>query len=127
MDTSPFVRRAQQDPRLAPFLGEVAADAQAHLAETAPPRYTVSGLDLLLGIAAYALYRWLKEAFDQRRAAHEAALLDQQARVIADLIAAGVPPAEAQAVTLALLDRLQRRGSDDTAVQAALDLLKLDA
>jgi len=124
MDATQFAQQARQDPHLNAFLQEIAADVAGQVAGDEPQRYfTVTGADILVTVVAYALYRWLKDYFDHRRALHEAEILGRQQQVIAALIRDGFQPKEAQAVTQALLRRIAQRTADDPLLKAAAGLV----
>jgi hypothetical protein len=97
MDAAQFTQYAQQDPRLNAFLQEIAADVADQVPLEEPQRYiTVAGVDILIAVAAYALYRWLKDYFDHRRALNEAEILRQQEQVVAALVKDGFTAKEAK-------------------------------
>src|SRR5438874_4888934 len=63
MDAATFRERAEQDPNLGAFLREVAEEAERALpAESSDDPgerpLTVTGLEVLLAVAAYGLFRW---------------------------------------------------------------------
>ena len=121
MDGRQFEQQAREDPHISAFLREVAEDAAQHIAVEEPQRFvTVTGVDLLLGLVAYALYRLTKDYLDHRRALHEVDIARQQAQVIADLIDAGFPPKDAQATAVALLKGIAKRTVDDPVLKKAL-------
>lgn len=122
MDAVQFQQRAREDAALRGFLEEVAAGAGEGAEDEEPRRY-VTGGEVLFGIAAYALFRWLKDGFDHRRALREAEVLRQQGEVLAALIRDGLPPKQAQAAVVALLKGIARRADDDPALKAARALL----
>ncbi len=124
MDAIQFAQHTKQDQQLNSFLKEIAEDASKQIAIEEPQRYlTVTGVDILIAIAAYALYRWLKDYFDHRRALNEIEILKQQERIIAALIKDGFPPKDAQTVTVALLKRIAQRSADDPLLKAAAGLI----
>jgi hypothetical protein len=127
MDALQFQHHARGDEPLRTFLQEIADEVAPQVAAEQPDRYlTVTGADLLFSLAAYALYRFLKDYFDHRRARHEAELLQQQQQVVAALIQDGFPPKEAQATVVALLKGIAKRTEDDPALKTALGLLGKD-
>ena len=79
--------------------------------------------EILIGIAAYALYRFLKDYFDQKRALNEVEVLKKQEEVISALIDDGFPPEDAQAVTTAMLHNIAKRSADDPVLKKATGLL----
>ena len=80
MDGLQFEQQAREDLHISAFLREVAEDAAQHIAVEEPQRFvTVTGVDLLLGLVAYALYRLAKDYLDHRRALHEVDIARQQA------------------------------------------------
>src|SRR4051794_32662398 len=109
MDALQFEQRVQEDAALQSLVREVAGEAAREVSVSEPQRFvTVSGVDLLFSLAAYALYRWAKEHFDHRRAKGEAEVLQQQEQVIAALIEDGFRPKDAQAAAVALLGAMAR-------------------
>lgn len=124
MDATQFAQRAKEDPQLNAFLKEIAEDVAKQVPAEEAQRYiTVTGVDILIAVAAYALYRWLKDYFDHRRALKEAEILKQQEQVIAALIKDGFPPNDARAVTVALLKRIAQRSAEDPVLKAAAVLV----
>ena len=123
MDVAEFTQQAREDPQLNAFLTEVAEEAGEHISIEEPTSYTVTGVDLLIAVAAYALYRYLKDYFDKRRALNEVEVLKKQEEVIAALIEEGFYPKDAQAVTIALLENIAKRSSDNPAFKKAVGLL----
>lgn len=124
MDATQFTQHTKQDAQLNAFLEEIAEDASKQIGIEEPQRFlTVTGVDILIAIAAYALYRWLTDYFDHRRALQEADILKQQEQIIAALIKDGFPPKDAQAVTVVLLKRIARRAADDPVLKAAAWLI----
>jgi hypothetical protein len=124
MDASQFVELAGRDPEVAKFIKEVAANATGHVEAETPRSYTLTGADFLIGIAAYALYRWLKDHFDHRRSMNETEVVREQTQIIGELIKEGVEPEAAQAVTVALLDQIAKRGVDDPMLNKAAGIVK---
>ena len=123
MDAVQFQQQAREDEALRRVLREVAEDAsEASALEEEPQRY-VTGADVLFGVVAYALYRWLKDVFDHQRALREVEVLRRQEQVIADLIREGFPPKQAQAAVVALLKAIAKRTDDDPALKTARRLL----
>ena len=124
MDSLQFEQQARQDPHISAFLREVAEDAAQDISVEEPQRFvTVTGVDLLLDLVAYALYRLAKDYLDNRRALHEVDIAKQQAQVIADLIDAGFPPKDAQAAASALLKGVAKRTGDDPVLKKALAMV----
>ena len=124
MDATSFTEHAKLDPPLAGFLKAVAEDAGGQLQVQEPQRYiAIGGADILIAVAAYALYRYLKDYFDRRRALNEVEIARQQERLIAALIEDGFPPDQAQVVAGALLKQIAERGADDPALKTATGLL----
>jgi hypothetical protein len=122
MDATAFEQHARQDPQLEAFLREVAEDVAQQISIEEPQRFAVTGVDILLGLAAYALYRWAKDYFDHRRALHEIDVAKQQVQLIEGLIADGFPLKDAQATAAALLKGIAKRTGDDPALQTARTL-----
>jgi hypothetical protein len=124
MDAMQFEQQAKADSQLRDFLTEVAEEVAEQVAVEAPERFvTVTGADMLFSVAAYALFRWAKDFFDNRRARNETAVAQQQQELIAALIVDGFPPKEAQAAAIALLNGIAKRTQDDPALKKAQALL----
>lgn len=77
----------------------------------------------LTAVAGYALFRWLKNYFDRQRGAHDLDLVAQQVKLVDDLVANGVPRAQAEKTVSAMLKQVRQRGADDPAFQAVLALI----
>jgi hypothetical protein len=114
-----FEQQATTDPQLQAFLHEVAENVAHEIAVDEPQRSAVTGVDILLSLVAYALYRWAKDYFDHRRALRELDIATQQAQLIEDLIKAGFPRKDAQAAAIALLKGVATRTADDPALATA--------
>jgi hypothetical protein len=124
MDAMHFEQQARQDPYLSLFLREVAEDTAQQISIAEPQRFvTVTGVDLLLGLVAYALYRWAKDFFDHRRALNEITIAEQQAQLIKDLVEDGFPPKDAQATAVALFKGIAKRTEDDPALKTVRTLI----
>jgi hypothetical protein len=96
MEPHEFDHYVRHDPPLDAFVRTVATEAAQELTLNEPQRFmTVTGTDLLMGLAAYALCRWAKDYFDQRRALVETDIAKQQTQLINDLVPAGFPPKDA--------------------------------
>lgn len=119
MDAIEFDQHARQDPQLMAFLREVAEDVAQQISVEEPQRFAVTGVDILLGLVAYALYRWAKDYFDHRRALQEIDIAKQQSQLIKGLIEDGFPPKDAQATAMALLKGIAKRTEDDPALKTA--------
>jgi hypothetical protein len=123
MDAKQFTQEAKQESQLNTFLKEIAEDVANKAPRDETQRYvTVTGVDVLISVAAYAFYRWIKDYFDHRRALNEAEILKQQERIISALIKDGFPPREAKAVTATLLKRIAQRNADDIVLRTAARL-----
>jgi hypothetical protein len=123
MDATEFEQHARQDPQVRAFLREVAEEVAQQISVEEPQRFAITGVDILLGLAAYALYRWAKDYFDRRRALHEVDIAKQQVQLIEGLMADGFPAKDAQATAVALLKGIARRTADDPALETARALV----
>ncbi len=122
MDAATFAELIKRDPDIQTFLREVAQDAYQGSA-TESQQYTLAGVDVFIGIAAYALFRWLKDGMDRRRALNEVEILRQQEHILAGLIKDGFSAKEALAVTKALLAHAANRDKNDAVLKAAAGLI----
>src|SRR4030065_2735992 len=113
MDAAKFMQQTKADPQLNAFLKEVAEGAGKQVQMEEPQGYTVAGVDILIAVAAYALFRFLKDYFDHPRGLNEGDIALHQEKIVDALIKDGFKPREAAAVTGALLDRIAKRGKDD--------------
>ena len=116
MDAIQFTQRAKKDPQLREFLEEVAEEVGKQVSVEKPETFAVAGIDLLFGVAAYALYRFVKDYLDSKT-------LKRQAEVIKMLIEAGFPLELAKTTVVALLKRIAKRTADDPALKKAFDLI----
>ena len=122
MDSVEFEQLAREDPHRWAFLQEVAEKAGKQVSVEEPQRFA-TGVEIFIGIAAYALFRWAKDYFDHRRALNETEILRQQAQVITTLTQEDFPPELAQATVVKLLEGIAKRTKDDPVLQRALDLV----
>ena len=123
MNAAQFMQQAQEDPQLNGFLKDVAAEAGQEVQMEEPQNYTIGGLEILIAVAAYALFRFLKDYFDHQRGLKEVDVAMHQEKLVDALIKDGFKPKEAVAVTGALLNRIAKRGQDDPAFQTAIGLI----
>src|SRR5215813_7357244 len=125
MSAKQYIQSAQEDPQLLLFLKEVAENASKESSIEEPEHYiTVTGVDILIAITAYALYRWLKDYFDRHRALNEVEIVEQQKQIIAGLIQDGFPPKDAHGVTVALLKQVAQRSADDPILKTMANLIR---
>jgi hypothetical protein len=122
MDEVEFRQRVEESQLLSDFLEGIAQKAARETSSDEIDR-SLSGLELLFGAAAYALFRWVKDHFDRRGNLDAAELLERQEKVIAALIKEGLSPPEARATVLALVEALADRRSDDPILRSALALI----
>lgn len=120
MKANEFETHALTDPNLSALLHEVAAELQARGTVKAPPKYTVTGVDALLGLVAYVLFRWVNGFFGQRRALTETRIAEQRAALVTSLVKDGWDPTQAQALVGALFKAAARHTDSGPALQAAL-------
>ena len=113
MDAMQFARRAKEDPQLRPFLQEVADDVDKQVSVEEPEQFTVTGVDFLFFVAAYALFRWLKDYFDRRKEMYVTEMVERQADVVVALTKEGIPPKVAQAVVV--VEHVRAEGPASTA------------
>jgi hypothetical protein len=123
MDAKEFEEIAREHPQIQALLQEVVDEVDSQIALVDTERLIFPGDEVLIGIAAYALFRWTKGYLDHRRALNEVEVLRQQQQVIAALIQDGFSPEQAQAVVAALLGNIARRSGDDPALKAAFALI----
>ena len=117
MDSVEVERIIKGDSDLCPFVMEVAEEAAEHLGENVANqqpiegsiRLPITGLDMLFCIAAYAFYRLVRDAFDNRRARADIDIAKQQIKLIATLRKLGYTPKQAEAVVTALLKKIKER------------------
>src|SRR5260370_20416607 len=126
MDAIQFSQLAQQDQALSPFLQQVAAEAAREVSPKGRDR-SVTLTGMLCGIAAYALYRWLKNYFDHERGWQVAELRKQMEKEIGELVKKGFPPKEARATVIALSNTIAKSSPNDPAIKAALALVTAGA
>lgn len=100
------------------------------MGEIAPPeptekseRYVVGVDDVLIAVATYALFRWAKDYFDNKRAENETAIAERRVRITKGLVSDGFAPDQAEAVTEGLLAQIAKRTEDDSVLQKAVALV----
>jgi hypothetical protein len=127
MSESEFQVAAHEHQAIRPLLDNVAASVRAaHPDIDTPGRYAITGAEVLLAMATYALYRLVKDRLDHHRALGEIELARKQAEIVVGLVDAGFPPELAQATTTALLENVRGKTADDPAIKAALVLIAGD-
>jgi hypothetical protein len=124
MDAAQFMKQSTEDPQLKALLDEIAEDAKAEIQVEEPQSYEITALTVLLAVAAYALFRFLKDYFDHQRGLNETDIAMHQEKLVDALIKDGFKPKDAVAVTGALLNRIAKRGQDDPAFQTAIGLIR---
>jgi hypothetical protein len=123
MDPKQFTERAIEDNQINLLLTEVAQGISGRVSIDEQQRFILGGADILIGIAAYALYRWLKDYFDHRRGMNETEILAQRTEIIAGMVRDGFKPEEAAAIVDKLLENIAKRGADDPTLQLANDIV----
>ena len=124
MDAAQFMQQSKADPQLNALLKEVAEEAGKQGQMDEPQTYIGSGAEILLAVAAYALFRFLKDYFDHQRGLNEVDVALHQEKIVKALIKDGFKPKDAAAVTGAMLDRIAKRGKDDPAFKTAVSLIE---
>lgn len=119
-----FAIQADNDPNAAALILAVAQKAGDGAKSALPPSY--SGLETAaVGLAAYALYRWLKNYFDRKRGIDDLDMAKKQLQLVADLEKEGVARASAEKTVASMLTEIRDRGLTDPAVQTLLMLTQL--
>lgn len=83
---------------------------------------SAGALEFLIPIVSFALYRWIKDYFDDHRNRDETAIARQRLALVNDLVAKGIPLEQAEKVVIALLDQIGKRGADDQVLALAAKL-----
>lgn len=123
MDFSQFEQQTRGDAGLSAFVQETAADVNRQGPMEKSDRFVVGIDDVLIAVVTYALFRWAKDYFDNKRAENETALAERQARITKQLIADGFPPDQALSATESLLKQIAKRTEDDPVLQKAVALI----
>ena len=123
MDALEFQQQAPADPQLRAFLQEVAEAVWPQVRGETWPFFAVTGLDFLFLVAAYVIFRCIKEGLDGWRNRRETEEASRRAEIIEELVRDGIPPEAAQATVTALLQGLDQRSDDDPALQVAQSLV----
>ena len=124
MDPKEFTEHAKTNHQINLLLTEVAQAISSQVSIDEPQHYSLGGTDIIIGIAAYALYRWLKDYFVHRRALNEQEILRQREPVIAALIHDGFEPDKASIVVNTLLENIAKRSANDPALQIANNIIR---
>jgi len=129
MDEMQFIEQAGQDPEIRSFLSEIADSLGEEKPEGGAtsggmtPKFALGGLEFLIPIVSFALYRWIKDYFDDRRNRDETEIARQRLALVNDLVAKGVPLEQAQTVVTALFDQILKRGADDPVLALAAKMI----
>jgi hypothetical protein len=122
MDETTFVQESQADPGLSDL-----ADAIVDEVELGPSPQGSETYDVTVALATivfYALYRWLKNHFDQQRGLNDLELVRKQLDLVRDdLVKDGVPRDKAIKIVAAMLKSVQAKGLNDTIVQSAMAII----
>lgn len=123
MDFSQFEQQATEDTQVSALVQEVAGELGSQVPTDGTGRYVVGVDDVLISLAAYALFRWAKDYFDYKRAQNETEIAERRARIIQGLVADGFEPEKAEAVTEGLFKQIAKRTEDDPVLQKAVKLI----
>ena len=123
MDFPQFEKQIGGDDTLSTLILEVAREIGTQIPTEGTGRYVAVADDVLISLAAYALFRWAKDYFDYRRAQNETEIAERRVRIIQGLVADGFEPEKAQAVTEGLLKQIAKRTEDDPVLQKAVKLI----
>ena len=119
MDHKQFTDRAIKDHQINLLLKEVAQGISGQVSIDELDHFSVGGVDILISIAAYALYRWLKDYFDYHRNKNEGEILVERTELIARLVKDGFKLQDATMIVNTLLENIAKRSADDPALQLA--------
>lgn len=117
MSFQQFRGRAELNETVADYLDEVAQQASPDQAHRSV------GLDMLFGLAAYALYRQAKNYLDHRRGLIEAELNEKMLDQVETLVSGGWDREKALAAVLAVNKEVATLRPDSPALKEALALL----
>ena len=123
MDFPQFEQQAKQDTQVSALIQKMAEEIGTQIPTEGTGRYIAGVDDVLISLAAYALFRWVKDSLDHRRAQNETEIAERRARIIQGLVADGFEPEKAQAVTEGLLKQIAKRTEDDPVLQKAVALI----
>ncbi len=123
MDFSQFDQRTKDDPRLSAFVQEMAGEISPQEPTERSERYVVIVDDVLIGLAAYTLFRWAKYYLDNHRADNETKIAERRVRIITGLVADGFTPEQAQSATEGLFKQIAKRTEDDPMLQATVKMI----
>jgi hypothetical protein len=118
MNAEQFRAEAELDQTLSDYLDGVAEAANPEEAD----RSIVLGI--LFGVAAYGLYRMAKNYFDYERGLDEAELRQQMMEEVEALVQKGWSRDKALEAVLAVSKQIASLRADDSALKAAIALLK---
>jgi anti-sigma-K factor RskA len=119
MDEMQFERQVRADPELRAFVDGMAREAGQELTLEEPGR-KVTGVEVLFGLAAYALFRRVKDTLDDERTGKETDEIAWRAAIVAELVAKGIPPKDAQTTVLKVSEQVARRSKDDPILKKVL-------
>ncbi|QJW94805.1 hypothetical protein [Frigoriglobus tundricola] len=117
MDRTQFTLQAKRNEVLAAYLDEVAQGATAS-------GHRAAGAGLLIGVAAYALYRLVRNYFDHQKGLQEAELRQLLLQEVDNLVQKGWDKDKALAAVLEVSKAVTALSPDDPVIQAGMTIIK---
>ncbi len=122
MDEISFVQAAQADPKLSEL-----ADAISRQIDLGPTRKEPESYDVTIAFSTlvlYALYRWIKNYFDQQKGLNDLELVRKQLDLVRDeLVADGVSHDKAVKIVATMFGSVKSKAINDAIMQSAIALL----
>jgi len=122
-DISQFDARLRADTETLALARELAAEFETQGLADGEGQYT-TGVDLLLGMAAMALYTYAKDRLTHKRKMEDMAVVEWQTRLIADLTDKGLPPEKAVTTVKGLYNVVSKRPDKELPLQKIVAMIE---
>jgi hypothetical protein len=118
-----FERAAKADPQLGALLRAAAAEAAEEAPLEESPQSFLTGMEVLLPVVAYTLFRLTKDFADHLKELRATSILREQEKILSELIKDGFPPDQARAALEALRKGIADNAAADPIITKALALM----
>lgn len=122
MDITDFDAHVRSNPDTLTLARDLAADYERRGLSEGQQQYTV-GLDALVGLAIYVLYRYANDRLNHERAQDETDIAERRARLIGEMVGQGFAPEKARALVEGVLTQIEKRTEKDLPLQKIIALL----
>jgi len=123
MDITQFDAHLRGDPDTLALARELATEYQELGLADGQGQYT-TGVDLLVGMAAMALYTYAKDRLAHKRKMEDMAVVEWQTRLIGELTDKGLPPEKAATTVKGLYNVVSKHQGKDLPLQKIMGMIE---